>query len=135
MGTLTKNLAAAAILVLGISKSATAGEDGLAGLHEQKREGDRICMSEHFHHGSSAGQATQKDAEAEAVRAWAGFVVFEYGEPWGDYAIAASKTMKCSASGTGWGCAIDARPCKGAKEQRKRASAVKSSANPPAKKD
>jgi hypothetical protein len=135
MGTLTKIIAVAATLGLGMSTLATAEAGGLAELHEQKREGNRICMSEHFHHGSSAGEATQKEAEAVAVQRWGGFVVFEYGAPWGDYAIAASKTMQCSASGTGWGCEVDARPCKSAKERRKRATLVKSSAKPPAKTD
>ena len=135
MGTLTKIITAAAIVGLSMSTSAAAGEGGLVDLHEQKREGDRICMSEHFHHGSSAGQSSQKEAEAEAVRSWAGFVAFEYGAAWGDYGIAASKTMECSASGTGWACDVDARPCKGAKEERKRATSVKSSAKAPAKTD
>jgi hypothetical protein len=135
MGTLTKIFVVAAILGLGTSTSAAAGEGGLADLHEQKREGDRMCMSEHFHHGSSAGQSSQKEAEAEAVRSWAGFVIFEYGASWGDYGIAASKTMQCSASGTGWACDVDARPCKSAKEQRKRSTSVKTSAKPPARTD
>ena len=135
MGTLNKIFAVAAIVGLSMSTSAAAGEGGLADLHEQKREGDRICMSEHFHHGSSAGESTQKEAEAQAVRRWAGFVAFEYGEPWGDYAISASKTMQCSASNTGWGCEVDARPCKSAKEDRKRATPVKSSAKAPVKTD
>jgi hypothetical protein len=70
-------------------------------------------MSEHFHHGSSAGHPTKKIAEAEAIRSWAGFTAFEYGSAWGDYAIAASKTLECSQSDSGsWGCEVDARPCK-----------------------
>jgi hypothetical protein len=125
MGILTKILAGAATLALGMSTLAAAEESGLAGLHAQKSEGKRICMSEHFHHGSSAGKPTQKEAEAAAIRDWSGFTGFEYGEAWSDYAIAASKTMKCARSGDDWSCELDARPCKSAKERRQRATPVK----------
>jgi hypothetical protein len=130
---LTRILAVGATLGLGMSTLAGAEAGELAGLHEQRREGDRICMTEHFHHGSSAGERTQKEAEAVAVQRWAAFVAFEYRELWADYAIAASKTMQCSLSGTGWGCEVDARPCKRAEEQRERSTSVKSCAKPPAK--
>jgi hypothetical protein len=129
MGTLTKMLAVAATLMLGTASffpaeatgKATAkatveesgDESGLSGLHAQKPEGRHICMSEHSHHGASAGHPTKKIAEAEAINSWAGFTAFEYGAVWGDYSIAASKTMQCSQSDSGsWGCELDARPCK-----------------------
>src|SRR5690606_26116180 len=88
------------------------GETGLASIHEQRREGNRICMSTHFHHGSSSGHKTRKEAEAAAARDWAGFTAWEYGLPWGSYRLAASKSMNCSQSGATWGCQVEARPCK-----------------------
>jgi hypothetical protein len=153
MGTLTKLFVVAATLTLGMSSLACAeeaakapskgtgktaktiakatekesGEEGgLAGLHAQAREGRHICMTEHSHHGSSAGHPTKKVAEESAVRSWSGFTAFEYGAAWGDYAIAAGKDMQCSQSDSGsWGCEVDARPCKRTKEQKKRAASVK----------
>jgi hypothetical protein len=125
MGKLTKIFAVGATLAFGLSTLAAAEESGLAGLHEQKREGNRICMSEHFHHGASTGKPTQKEAEAAAIRDWSGFTGFEYGDAWSDYAIAASKTMQCARSGNDWSCDVDARPCKSVKERRQRATSVK----------
>jgi hypothetical protein len=91
---------------------AAAQETGLDAIHEQRREGGRICMSSHFHFGSSSGLPSKKLAEAAAVRDWAGFTAFEYGLPWGRWSLAASKTLKCSNSGGSWGCQAEARPCK-----------------------
>jgi hypothetical protein len=154
MGTLTKLFVVAATLTLGMSNLACAeeaakapskatgkpaskaatkatekesGEEGgLAGLHAQAREGRHVCMTEHSHHGSSAGHPSKKVAEEAAVRSWSGFTAFEYGAAWGDYAIAAGKDMQCSQSASGsWGCEVGARPCKRAKEQKKRAASVK----------
>jgi hypothetical protein len=154
MGTLTKLLAIAATLMLGMSTLAAAevagkatgkpaskaaskattkateqesgDEGGLAGLHAQAREGRYICMTEHSHHGASAGHPTKKVAEAEAAQSWSSFTAFEYGAAWGDYAIAAGKDMQCSQSDSGsWGCEVGARPCKRTKEQKKRAASVK----------
>jgi len=87
-------------------------ETGLANIHEQRREGNRICMSSHFHHGSSSGQKSRKEAEAQAIRDWAGFTAWEYGSIWGRYSLAASKNMTCSDSGSTWSCHVEARPCR-----------------------
>lgn len=95
------------------------GETGLSNIHEQRREGNRICMSSHFHYGSSSGQKTRKEAEAAAVRDWAGFTAWEYGLPWGSYRLAASKSMNCSQSGATWGCQVEARPCKSAQRAQR----------------
>jgi len=92
--------------------TAAAEETGLAGIHEQRREGNRICMSSHSHVGSSSGEKTRKLAEAAAARDWAGFTAWEYGLAWGSYRLAASKSMECSQSGATWGCKVEARPCK-----------------------
>jgi hypothetical protein len=118
MASKTCALGAAGIAALMALPSAMAQETGLDGLHAQRREGNRICMSDHFHHGSSSGHPTRKQAEAAAIRDWAGFTAWEYGLAWGSYAIAASKSMKCVQSGKTWGCELDARPCKRAPARR-----------------
>ena len=97
---------------LAVPPATADDETGLAGIHEQRREGNRICMSSHFHSGSSSGHKTRKEAEAAAVRDWAGFTAWEYGLAWGSYRLAASKSMNCTQSGRSWGCQVEARPCK-----------------------
>lgn len=97
---------------------AAAQETGLDGLHEQRREGGRICMVSHFHYGSSGNFPTRKAAEAQAIKDWAGFTAWEYGDPWGRYRLAVSKKMECSKSGTSWSCKVEARPCKPAGRRR-----------------
>lgn len=100
-------LAAAALFGAG-----SASAQGLDFLHEQRPEGGRICMTDHFHYGSSNGEPTRAAAEKAAIASWAGFTVLEYGNNWGSWRIAASKKMNCSQSGTGWSCNAEARPCK-----------------------
>lgn len=100
-------LAAAAVFSAG-----TASAQGLEFLHEQRAEGGRICFTDHFHYGSSSGEASRAAAERSAIASWAGFTALEYGNNWGSWRIAASKKMSCSQSGAGWGCNAEARPCK-----------------------
>jgi hypothetical protein len=101
-----------AAAVAGLATTAAAQGMGLDGLHAQRREGGRVCMSDHFHHGTSAGQPTKKAAEVAAIQDWAGFTSLEYGSAWGNYALAASKSMQCSQASSGWSCELDARPCR-----------------------
>ncbi|HXF55225.1 MAG TPA: hypothetical protein VNK52_13990 [Hyphomicrobiaceae bacterium] len=89
-----------------------AQETGLSDIHAQRIEGGRVCMSEHFHYGSSTGQPSRKAAEAAAIASWVGFTAWEYGDPWGNYRIAASRAMKCTQSGSTWSCETEARPCR-----------------------
>ena len=84
---------------------------GLDGLHDQRREGGRVCMSDHFHDGSGTG-ATKRHAEAAAARAWSEFTAWEYGGNWGGFSYAASKSMQCSGGSGAWNCAASARPCR-----------------------
>jgi hypothetical protein len=110
-----KLVLAHALLALGALTApalAQSGGLGLDGIHDQRREGGRTCMTDHFHSGSSAGQASKKLAEASAVRDWAGFTAFEYGDAWGRWTLAASKSLKCSKSGSSWSCNAEARPCR-----------------------
>ncbi len=85
---------------------------GLDGLHEQRREGNRICMVSHFHHGSSANQPNRKAAEAAAIKDWSGFTAWEYGSAWGSFNNAGSKKVECSTNGPSHGCSVEARPCR-----------------------
>lgn len=92
--------------------SVMADETGLDAIHDQRREGNKICMTSHFHSGSSSGKKTRKEAEAAAAHDWAGFTAWEYGTDWGSHRLAASKSMECSQEGGAWSCHMQARPCK-----------------------
>lgn len=81
-------------------------------LHDQRNEGGRVCMSDHFHSGSSSGHSTRAAAERDAVSGWAGFTSVEYGNIWGSWRIAGSRKVECSQSGGAWGCQVSARPCR-----------------------
>ena len=85
---------------------------GMAASHDMRREGNRLCFSDHFHYGSSAGLPSRRAAEAGAARSWSDFVNFEYGGGWDNFARASSKEMKCAQSSSGWGCDASARPCR-----------------------
>lgn len=108
-------------LLLLWSTGLQAQETGLADtLHAQRVEGGRVCLSDHFHYGSSSNQPTRKQAEAEAISSWASFTDFEYGRSWADFRIAASRGMNCQQTGSGWSCNLEARPCKRGGAARKR---------------
>jgi hypothetical protein len=89
-----------------------ASAQGLEFLHDQRVEGGRVCMTDHFHYGSSGGQSTRAAAEREAISSWSGFTAWEYGNHWGSWRIAASKRMSCSQLTGTWGCQVEARPCR-----------------------
>jgi hypothetical protein len=90
----------------------TAAVVGLAASHDLRREGGRLCFSDHTHYGSSMGQPHERGAQAAAVQAWSEFVDLEYGGAWARFASASGKDMKCSQSSAGWGCELSARPCR-----------------------
>lgn len=95
------------------SVSVQADDNGIAAtIHELKREGRKLCQDGHFHAGTSAGVASKKAAMAEAIGSWRGFTALEYGTDWASYINAASKSVNCSKGPSGWGCDIEARPCK-----------------------
>ncbi len=91
----------------------TAAVTGLAASHDLRREGGRICFADHYHYGSSLGQANQRAAQSVAITSWSDFVDLEYGSAWSSYKAASSKDLKCSQSSAGWGCDLSARPCRG----------------------
>lgn len=100
------------LAALATTGTALADDTGLAGIHDLRREKGRLCMSDHFHAGSSAGQASKAAALNAAISSWAGFTALEYGSDWASFKKAGSKQVTCTQSGSGWGCDINARPCK-----------------------
>jgi hypothetical protein len=105
----------APIAAVAVAVAATAGPvsaQGLEFLHDQRVEGGRVCMVDHFHHGSSGGHDTRAAAEREAIASWSGFTAWEYGDRWGSWRIAASRKASCSQLTGSWGCQVEARPCR-----------------------
>jgi hypothetical protein len=89
---------------------ARAEETGLAQLHSWVKMGRKTCMADHYHSG--AGHApTREQAERQAIQSWVDFTVWEYGTPWGRYALSASKKITCENPGS-WTCFVEARPCR-----------------------
>lgn len=84
---------------------------GGAVIHDLAYMNGHYCFAGHVHFGSSSGQPTQAKARSEALISWFELVNLEYGDQWSNYAIAASKKVACSQSGTSWGCEVHAIPC------------------------
>ena len=103
---------ALAAVAVCLSIGTADAQDGLATLHDWVRVGGKTCMKDHFHSGSSTGQANRKQAEAQAIGAWASFTAWEYGDHWGRWRLAETKRVNCSGTGGSWACDIEARPCK-----------------------
>lgn len=82
-------------------------------LHEQRAEGGRWCMVDHFHQGASSGShTTRQAAERDAAAGWSSFTSWEYGGSWGSWQLAGSKRANCSQQGSTWSCSVEARPCR-----------------------
>lgn len=92
--------------------TSNAAETGLASMHALRREGGRLCMSDHWHYGSSGAQATRAAAQRAAIRSWQDFTDLEYGSSWARFGRGASRRMGCSRSSAGWSCDAEARPCR-----------------------
>jgi hypothetical protein len=91
--------------------AAQSQDTGIAKIHPWVKIGRKTCMLDHFHYGSG-NRPTRAQAERVAIRSWAEFTAWEYGDPWGRYSIAVSKKMTCSPGSGGWSCAVEARPCR-----------------------
>lgn len=92
---------------------AIADDTGVASsLHALRREGGRVCMTDHWHYGSSGVQSTKKRAQMDAIRSWADFTAFEYGTDWARWYRARSRKVSCSRASGGYRCDVEARPCK-----------------------
>lgn len=72
----------------------------------------KYCMAGHYHYGSSSGQRSKKVARREAIASWASFTMFEYGSAWGRFRRAIGRRVSCSRNETGWGCNVEAIPCR-----------------------
>lgn len=94
-----------------VAAPVAADETGLAASHDWRREGGRTCFVDHYHYGSGSG-ASRKAATNDAVGSWSSFTDLEYGSNWARFSRAASKSIKCAPSSSGWDCNIEARPCR-----------------------
>ena len=104
----------AAFVAMAISSTQVQAKSTMTGtdqIHAQSRQGSRVCMSSHEHFGEGS-LPSRKGAEGAAIRAWQVFTSWEYGSAWGQYAMAAGKSMTCSQSGGSWTCKTSARPCR-----------------------
>lgn len=104
-------VAAAVVIVSAPSGAAFADETGIAVIHSWMKIGRKTCFVDHYHYGSGSGP-TQAHARAAAVRSWIWPTALEYGSSWGDYRLAAGRTMKCTRSGPLWTCDTQARACR-----------------------
>jgi len=104
----------AAAALIAIAAPASADDTGVAAIHDQRREGGRLCFVDHYHYGSSAGKSSKAAALSAAVVSWSDFTDFEYGSDWAHWGLSSSKSVKCSREGIRgpWGCDVSARPCR-----------------------
>jgi hypothetical protein len=86
-------------------------ETGVARIHAWTKVGSKTCMLDHFHDGSGS-RPTRAQAERAAIRSWADFTAWEYGDAWGRYWVAVGKRMTCLPGSGGWTCTVKARPCR-----------------------
>jgi len=98
--------------VLATTSVARADDTGLAYSHALRKEGGRLCMSDHYHSGSGSGR-TKPAAQAAAARSWAEFTNFEYGSAWARWSLAGGKSVRYTKEANGWSADLDARPCRG----------------------
>jgi hypothetical protein len=102
--------AGALFVALSFGQGAQA-QDGLAGLHQWVKVGRKTCMADHFHDGNGSG-ATRSQAQAAAIRSWADFTAWEYGDQWGRWGLSVSRTMNCSGGPGNFSCSVSSRPCR-----------------------
>jgi hypothetical protein len=100
-------------LVLWATASPVLADDtGFSSLHGKRRVGGKMCFVDHSHGGSSSGQRTRAAAVSAAVSSWYGYTAGEYGSDWANINKAINRRMACNQSSSGWGCDLDAIPCK-----------------------
>ena len=118
----------AVLVLLALSTTTTAAtlttpvaaqDSALLALHEQRREGRKICLVGHFHAGAASGQRSKKTALKAAMRDWQGFTAWEYGNRWGLWKNASNKSATCQQVGNTWSCDVEARPCRRAGRTRR----------------
>jgi hypothetical protein len=101
-----------ALSTLSVSAGAFADDTGFAYSHSLRKEGGRLCMSDHYHQGSGSGRS-KPAAQAAAARSWADFTNFEYGTAWARWSVARGKSVRYTKDANGWSADVDARPCRG----------------------
>ena len=90
-----------------------ASDTGLAtAIHSVRRERGRLCMTDHWHYGSSGTKSSKAAAQRAAIASWQDFTDLEYGSVWARFSRAGSRKIGCSPTGGGWTCDVEARPCK-----------------------
>lgn len=94
-----------------IPTDAKADETGFADMHTQRREGRKLCHSDHWHYGNGSGK-TKALALRAAIQSWASFTAFEYGSTWANWNKASGKSVSYSGSGSTISADISARACK-----------------------
>lgn len=105
--------ALAGMCVVIVAAPASADDNGIgATIHSISREKGRVCFADHWHTWSGGIERTQKAALAAAVKGWSSFTALEYGTDWAHFERAAAKKIGCTKSGDGFGCTVEARPCK-----------------------
>lgn len=101
--------ASAAVFLLSSPMPSQAGR--LEFLHDKVLIGGHVCMKDHTHLGKG-GDAHQPTAMSKAARDWSEFTAFEYGDAWGNFAIAGNKSMSCGQFRDAWMCEVEAVPCR-----------------------
>lgn len=91
--------------------AANAADEGLAGSHDLRKEGGKLCMSDHAHSGSGTG-ASKEAARRAAIVSWNEFTTFEYGRAWGSYANSGSQKTSYTKEASGWSATVEGRPCR-----------------------
>jgi hypothetical protein len=109
--------AATAVICLDVS-AALADQTGLASMHAMRREHGKLCMTDHWHYGSSGTHSSKRAAQRAAMRSWQDFTDLEYGSDWARYSRASSRKLKCSRAAAGWSCDVEARPCLSGRRRR-----------------
>jgi hypothetical protein len=99
--------------IVSLATPGLADDTGMAGaLHDLRKARGKICMSDHFHYGTSSQKRKKRSARIEAIQDWRGFVALEYGSDWANFRRAASKSIACTKAGGMWTCKVEARPCR-----------------------
>jgi hypothetical protein len=108
-----RHRALAIVVVVVSTPFAASAQDvsGLAAMHDLRREGGKLCMSDHYHWGNGSG-ATKQAAQKAAIRSWIDFTDLEYGGRWASFANAASRKTSYTKETSGWSATVEARPCR-----------------------
>ena len=80
-------------------------------FHDETAEGGVCCFSEHFHEGIANNGTSRSDALQTAITGWEDFTWFEYGNDYGHWSLAHSKSVSCTGGNGSWNCVVRARAC------------------------